>query len=160
MIFIHQIYLHCLFNLEHNLDVIKSADWIVDLGPEGGSGGGLVIAEGTPEQVAANPDSHTGRFLAPVLAKTSRTTTRTSGRATGNKGTGAKAPAKKAPAKKDTSKGTPAKKATSKTSTAKGGKGMTSTGTPAKTAAKTAAKRTATKAASAPRTVRQKRAAS
>ena len=55
--------------IEHNLDVIKSADWIVDLGPEGGSGGGRVVAEGTPEQVAAHPDSHTGRFLAPVLAK-------------------------------------------------------------------------------------------
>ena len=51
--------------IEHNLDVIKSADWIVDLGPEGGSGGGLVIAEGTPEEVANDPASHTGRFLAP-----------------------------------------------------------------------------------------------
>ncbi len=55
--------------IEHNLDVIKSADWIVDLGPEGGSGGGRVVAEGTPEQVAAHAGSHTGRFLAPVLAK-------------------------------------------------------------------------------------------
>ena len=55
--------------IEHNLDVIKSADWIVDLGPEGGSGGGRVVAEGTPEQVAAHAASHTGRFLAPVLAK-------------------------------------------------------------------------------------------
>jgi excinuclease ABC subunit A len=53
--------------IEHNLDVIKSADWIVDMGPEGGSGGGRVIAEGTPEQVAANRASHTGRFLAPIL---------------------------------------------------------------------------------------------
>ncbi|MEO5609025.1 MAG: excinuclease ABC subunit A, partial [Ornithinibacter sp.] len=60
--------------IEHNLDVIKNADWVVDLGPEGGSGGGLVIAEGTPEQVAKNAASHTGRFLAPVLAKTARTT--------------------------------------------------------------------------------------
>jgi excinuclease ABC subunit A len=54
--------------IEHNLDVIKSADWIVDMGPEGGSGGGKVIAEGTPEQVARMSVSHTGRFLAPVLA--------------------------------------------------------------------------------------------
>ena len=54
--------------IEHNLDVIKSADWIVDMGPEGGSGGGKVVAEGTPEQVAKHPTSHTGRFLAPVLA--------------------------------------------------------------------------------------------
>ncbi len=54
--------------IEHNLDVIKTADWVVDLGPEGGSGGGSVIVEGTPEQVATCGDSHTGRFLAPLLA--------------------------------------------------------------------------------------------
>ncbi len=53
--------------IEHNLDVIKSADWVVDMGPEGGSGGGRVIAEGTPEQVAARPESHTGTFLRRVL---------------------------------------------------------------------------------------------
>ncbi|PJI85440.1 excinuclease ABC subunit UvrA [Luteimicrobium subarcticum] len=53
--------------IEHNLDVIKSADWVIDLGPEGGSGGGLVVAEGTPEHVATVPASHTGRFLAEVL---------------------------------------------------------------------------------------------
>lgn len=54
--------------IEHNLDVIRSADWIVDLGPEGGSGGGLVIAEGTPEAVAKVSESHTGKFLAELLA--------------------------------------------------------------------------------------------
>nr|WP_227464301.1 excinuclease ABC subunit UvrA [Nocardioides lijunqiniae] len=53
--------------IEHNLDVIKTADWLVDMGPEGGSRGGMVVAEGTPEQVAANPDSYTGQFLAPML---------------------------------------------------------------------------------------------
>jgi excinuclease ABC subunit A len=53
--------------IEHNLDVIKTADWIVDMGPEGGSAGGTVIAEGTPEDVAANPDSYTGFFLAGAL---------------------------------------------------------------------------------------------
>ncbi len=53
--------------IEHNLDVIKSADWIVDMGPEGGAGGGTVIAEGTPEAVAKNPVSYTGKFLAEVL---------------------------------------------------------------------------------------------
>ena len=53
--------------IEHNLDVIKTADWIVDMGPEGGKRGGLVIAEGTPEEVAANPDSYTGEFLTKVL---------------------------------------------------------------------------------------------
>ena len=53
--------------IEHNLDVVKSADWIIDLGPEGGDGGGTIVAEGTPEQVAENPDSWTGRFLKPML---------------------------------------------------------------------------------------------
>jgi excinuclease ABC subunit A len=59
--------------IEHNLDVIKSADWIVDMGPEGGNGGGSVVVEGTPETVAAHPTSHTGRFLAPLLATNRRT---------------------------------------------------------------------------------------
>jgi excinuclease ABC subunit A len=54
--------------IEHNLDVIKTADWVIDLGPEGGSGGGTVVAEGTPEEVAMTPESHTGRFLAKILA--------------------------------------------------------------------------------------------
>jgi excinuclease ABC subunit A len=54
--------------IEHNLDVIKTADWIIDLGPEGGSGGGMVVAEGTPEQIAAVATSHTGGFLAPLVA--------------------------------------------------------------------------------------------
>ena len=53
--------------IEHNLDVIKTADWIVDLGPEGGSGGGEIIAEGTPEQIAKSVESHTGRFLKNLL---------------------------------------------------------------------------------------------
>lgn len=55
--------------IEHNLDVIKTADWVVDLGPEGGSGGGQIIAEGTPEDIAANPASHTGRYLKSMLEK-------------------------------------------------------------------------------------------
>ena len=53
--------------IEHNLDVIKSADWVIDLGPEGGSGGGEIIATGTPEQIARVERSHTGVFLADVL---------------------------------------------------------------------------------------------
>ncbi|GAA5112027.1 excinuclease ABC subunit UvrA [Alloalcanivorax gelatiniphagus] len=55
--------------IEHNLDVIKTADWLIDLGPEGGDGGGRIIAEGTPEQVAKTKGSHTGRFLKPMLVK-------------------------------------------------------------------------------------------
>ncbi len=56
-----------VITIEHNLDVIRSADWIIDLGPEGGSGGGTILAEGTPEQLAKHPESHTGRFLGEVL---------------------------------------------------------------------------------------------
>jgi excinuclease ABC subunit A len=65
--------------IEHNLDVIKNADWVVDMGPEGGNGGGRVIAEGTPEQVAAVEDSYTGQFLAPILARSARTPQRAAG---------------------------------------------------------------------------------
>ncbi len=53
--------------IEHQLDVIKSADYVIDLGPEGGDGGGQIVAKGTPEVIAANPASHTGRFLRKVL---------------------------------------------------------------------------------------------
>jgi excinuclease ABC subunit A len=59
---------HSLLVIEHNLDVVKTADWIVDLGPEGGEEGGHIVAVGTPEQVAKNPASHTGRYLRDVLA--------------------------------------------------------------------------------------------
>ncbi len=55
--------------IEHNLEVIKTADWILDLGPEGGDGGGRIVAEGTPEDIVANPESYTGRFLAPLLGE-------------------------------------------------------------------------------------------
>jgi len=54
--------------IEHNLDVLKSADWLIDLGPDGGAAGGAIVAEGTPEQVAQTPGSSTGSYLAPVLA--------------------------------------------------------------------------------------------
>jgi excinuclease ABC subunit A len=53
--------------IEHNLDIIKNADHIIDMGPEGGAGGGMVIAEGTPEQVAKNSSSYTGQFLNKML---------------------------------------------------------------------------------------------
>ena len=63
--------------IEHNLDVIKTADWVIDLGPEGGSGGGQIIATGTPEDVASEKASHTGRFLAELLKiKRSRTSSK------------------------------------------------------------------------------------
>ena len=55
--------------IEHNMDVIKTADWIIDLGPEGGDGGGYIVAEGTPEQVVEVADSYTGTYLARVLKK-------------------------------------------------------------------------------------------
>jgi excinuclease ABC subunit A len=94
--------------IEHNLDVIKSSDWIIDMGPEGGSGGGLVIAEGTPEEVAQLPGSHTGRFLAPILAGRAalpvprRMTVAAAARTTGSRttATASTAAAKKSPAKK------------------------------------------------------------
>ena len=110
--------------IEHNLDVIKSADWVIDMGPEGGAGGGTVVAEGTPEQVALVEESHTGRFLAGVLpapsptgsdasvdgvaAKTPATTT-----------AARKAPAKKAPATKATATKSAAQKTTAQKTAAK-----------------------------------------
>jgi excinuclease ABC subunit A len=86
--------------IEHNLDVIKTADWIIDMGPEGGHKGGLVIAEGTPEEIAENPDSYTGEWLRHTLGMDGKSTKATAAQAR-------KAPAKKAPAKK-----APAKRAT------------------------------------------------
>ena len=59
--------------IEHNLDVIKTADWIIDLGPEGGDGGGQIIATGTPEKVATTKGSFTGEYLAPLLGADGRT---------------------------------------------------------------------------------------
>ena len=63
---------HSVLVIEHNLDVIKSADWVIDLGPEGGEEGGRIVAEGTPEEVAASPQSHTGSALVGVLGARSR----------------------------------------------------------------------------------------
>jgi excinuclease ABC subunit A len=53
--------------IEHNLDVLKTVDYLIDLGPEGGNGGGMIVAQGTPEMVAACAKSHTGRYLKPLL---------------------------------------------------------------------------------------------
>jgi excinuclease ABC subunit A len=100
--------------IEHNLDVIKTADWIVDMGPEGGNRGGMVVAEGTPEDVATNSASYTGQFLSPLLEgraaavskpdgdgkRTSKTVAATSGKkSTTRSASTKKAPAKKAPTK-------------------------------------------------------------
>jgi excinuclease ABC subunit A len=85
--------------IEHNLDVIKCADRLIDMGPEGGEEGGLVIAAGTPEEIAAEPASHTGQFLAQLLAESGRATTARKGRPRAN-GRGASersAPAKRKP---------------------------------------------------------------
>ena len=123
--------------IEHNLDVIKNADWIVDMGPEGGNGGGRLVAEGTPEEIAVVEDSHTGRFLAPILARSARTAQRPTGsRAT--KKTAAAAPTKKTATQKATPRTTPTAKVPSTTKAA--------TTTTAKKAAKTAKKATTTKA--------------
>ena len=74
--------------IEHNLDVIKTADWVIDLGPEGGTGGGQIIAEGTPEQVAEARGSYTGTYLKPILAQhNARRTPRAVGAARGGRGT-------------------------------------------------------------------------
>ncbi|WP_427892971.1 excinuclease ABC subunit UvrA [Kribbella sp. GL6] len=93
--------------IEHNLDVIKTADWLIDLGPDGGRRGGTLVAEGTPEEVAANPASYTGQFLAEILE----------GRAA--KPSAKKAAAKALPAKKAVAKKAPAKKAVAKKAVAK-----------------------------------------
>ncbi len=98
--------------IEHNLDVIKTADWVIDLGPEGGHRGGTILGEGTPEEIAAMPHSHTGRFLAPLLDPK-----RVAGSTPSKASTISKAeralPPRKSDAKKATSKKTPAKTASS-----------------------------------------------
>ena len=94
--------------IEHNLDVIKTADWLIDMGPEGGSRGGMVVAEGTPEDVAANPDSYTGA-VPQAAARRPRGASSRPGR-----GRARKAPAAKSPATKAATKKAAAKKAAAK----------------------------------------------
>jgi excinuclease ABC subunit A len=154
--------------IEHNLDVIKSSDWVVDMGPEGGSGGGTVLAEGTPEQVARVDASYTGQFLARVLpegdrglrptttvaaalsprsratATTASTTARSSGAAARSAGSVTAGSAKAGSAKAGSAgKGTAAKRATP----AKAGGGAT--------AKRTTAKKAAGRAPAATRTTRR-----
>ncbi|MDE9364519.1 excinuclease ABC subunit UvrA [Luteipulveratus sp. YIM 133132] len=138
--------------IEHNLDVIKSADWIVDMGPEGGNGGGTVVAEGTPEEIAADTTSHTGRFLAPVLAKAAGAARPSSTRrapAAAVRTTG-KATASKTLASGDTDAAR--KRASTKKSVAASAKAAKPGTAKRTTAKKTAAKRTpATKSTRTPR---------
>ncbi|MFG3141266.1 excinuclease ABC subunit UvrA [Streptomyces sp. NPDC048211] len=117
--------------IEHNLDVIKTADWVIDMGPEGGNGGGLVIAEGTPEYVAGVPASHTGKFLQGILD---------ADRVSEAAVPAARKPARKTAAKKAVAaKSAPARKAaTAKTAKAKG---ATAKGAGAAAAKKPAAKK-------------------
>jgi excinuclease ABC subunit A len=96
--------------IEHNLDVIKTADWVIDMGPEGGSGGGRVVAEGTPEDVAENDGSHTGRFLKEVLAGRSRFPAPPGEPAPRRTAKAAKPPAAKPAAAKPAKKAVPAAK--------------------------------------------------
>jgi excinuclease ABC subunit A len=125
--------------IEHNLDVVKTADWVIDLGPEGGRGGGRVVCEGTPEDIALIAESHTGRFLAPLLAGAAPGADSPVARTTGKRLKAAQSSAKpptKQPTKADAKSG--AKSAP--TSGAKSG---------TKTAAKTTATSTATSTARA-----------
>ena len=104
--------------VEHNLDVIKTADWIVDLGPEGGGGGGKVVASGPPEQVARVESSHTGQFLAPILARHSQRTKSTRAdpeKKPQAKGAPARTASKRTSQRKSTRKKSTRKKATRKT---------------------------------------------
>ncbi|MBL1089086.1 excinuclease ABC subunit UvrA [Streptomyces sp. NPDC001739] len=111
--------------IEHNLDVIKTADWVVDMGPEGGNGGGLVVAEGTPEEIASVPASHTGKFLREILGdRVSDAVTVAAGNGGRSAGPGAaKTPAAKKPAAKKTAAkktaATAAKKTAAKKTAAK-----------------------------------------
>jgi excinuclease ABC subunit A len=101
--------------IEHNLDVIKTADWIIDLGPDGGRRGGTLVAEGTPEEVAANPASYTGQFLAEILeGRAAKPSAKQQAAAVNNAPVAKKSAAKKTAAKKSA----PAKKVASATKTA------------------------------------------
>jgi excinuclease ABC subunit A len=121
--------------IEHNLDVIKTADWVVDMGPEGGAGGGLVVAEGTPEQVAGVPASHTGKFLREILGADRISDAEPVQAPRGTARKTATAARKAAPAKTTAAKTTAARTVTARTTAA------------AKTAAgKTAAKKSTARA--------------
>jgi excinuclease ABC subunit A len=114
--------------IEHNLEIVKSADWIIDMGPEGGDRGGTVVATGTPEAVAAVPASHTGAVLAPLLGSGGGTPAVPAGAPAG--ATTRKAPAKKAASKTSSAKKPAAKKAPTKKTAAKKAPARASGGLP------------------------------
>ena len=95
--------------IEHNLDVVKTADWVLDLGPEGGDGGGMLIAAGTPEEIAAIPESHTGRFLAETFRRHDERRAQRNKREKAAAKTGKDAPAEKAKPTKKSKAGAGAK---------------------------------------------------
>ncbi|GAA5019005.1 excinuclease ABC subunit UvrA [Actinopolymorpha pittospori] len=134
--------------IEHNLDVIKTADWIIDMGPEGGNRGGEVISEGTPEDIAADEGSYTGQFLQHVLPDYAERNTRVAS-ARGSTGaprtTKSATPAAKAPARKGTAKKSAAKKSTTRNA-ADGGKASSASATKSAASRKSTAKKTARKA--------------
>ena len=146
---------HSLVVIEHNLDVVKRADWIVDLGPEGGDRGGTVLAVGTPEEVAANPASHTGRFLKPLLdaARVAEATPRSTevaprpgrSRSRGSSGGTASATRQAMAAKKASRKDGSKRKATPATETASSRKTPAKKATAPKTVKKTPKRKTVTK---------------
>ncbi len=110
-----------VITIEHNLDVIRSADWVIDLGPEGGSGGGTILTTGTPEQVAEHAESHTGQFLAEALAKApvAKTARKALAAAPASPAAAKPATGKPASAKKAAAQKTSAKKASAKKTSAK-----------------------------------------
>jgi excinuclease ABC subunit A len=136
--------------IEHNLDVIKTADWIIDMGPEGGNRGGEVISQGTPEDIAADEGSYTGQFLQHVLPDYAERNTRVAS-ARGSTGaprtTKSATPAAKAPARKGTAKKSAAKKSTSRNA-ADGGKASSVSATKSAAGRKTTAKKAARKTVS------------
>nr|WP_229749703.1 excinuclease ABC subunit UvrA [Flexivirga endophytica] len=132
--------------IEHNLDVIKSADWVIDMGPEGGHRGGTVVATGTPEEVAEVPESYTGQYLGALLAKSSRAERPSQGaRATSAKSAAPKVTTKRAATKKPATKKVAATKTAATTKTAAKTPGRTRTAAAAVKSPKPAAVAKATR---------------
>jgi excinuclease ABC subunit A len=129
--------------IEHNLEVIKTADWIIDIGPEGGDGGGEVVVQGTPEDVAAEPRSHTGAYLKPLLKKSRRAAPKSEERRRKTDLAKAAAAASRRPMRRNASKTeeeTPAPKTKTRAKSKTAAKAKTKVKTKTKTASKTSTK--------------------